>query len=61
MIHDRQSAQISQKQDERNRIYNIYIYIYIYVYIYIRKTKKKNSHSLYTEAVLQMSSYKELF
>ena len=27
MIHDTQSAQISQKQDERN----IYIYIYIYI------------------------------
>ena len=30
MIHDTQSAQISQKQDKI-----VYIYIYIYVYIYI--------------------------
>ena len=30
MIHDTKSAQISQKQDERN----IYIYV-IYIYIYI--------------------------
>ena len=30
MIHDTQSAQISQMQDEHN-IYAIYIYIYIYI------------------------------
>ena len=48
-MHDTQSAQISQKQDERNIVFMItymlhhiyllyyipYIYIYIYTYIYI--------------------------
>ena len=33
MIHDTQSAQISQKQYERNIYVDIYIYIYIYIYI----------------------------
>ena len=32
MIHDTQSAQISQKQYERNIYVDIYIYIYIYIY-----------------------------
>ena len=41
MIHDTKSAQISQKQDERN-IYMLYIYIYIYIiYINIYKQPSK--------------------
>ena len=34
VIHDKQSAQISQKQDGRN-IYNVYMYMCTYIYIYI--------------------------
>ena len=40
MIHDTQSAQISQKQDERN------IYIYIYIYIYVRYHENNVSSQL---------------